>query len=184
MDFRQIKAIEQANKNKLIKYFGNIPECSGIYILTREENGFKYAYVGQAKHILTRLAQHLGSHKQHIDNSLYKHKLYSEDNITGYKLQYVLFGIDNLDLLEQGYIKDYANCGYQMLNKTAGGVKDSFGIAEQKAPKGYHDGLEQGRKNLKKELNHIIGKYLNVGLKTDNKLSQNAMEKFNRLLGD
>ena len=44
-------------------------EDSGIYVFTRQENGFKYAYVGQAKHILTRLAQHLNGY-QHIDLSI------------------------------------------------------------------------------------------------------------------
>lgn len=34
-----------------------------------DENGFRYAYIGQAVHILTRLAQHLVGY-QHIDLSL------------------------------------------------------------------------------------------------------------------
>ena len=74
MNYRQIKAIEQKNKQRILAVCSNVTETSGIYILIREENGFKYAYVGQAKHLLTRLAQHLSGY-QHIDLSIKKHGL-------------------------------------------------------------------------------------------------------------
>ena len=58
MDFRQRKAIEQKNKRKLLAVNPNLNEESGIYFLTREdENGFKYAYIGQAKHILKTIVR-------------------------------------------------------------------------------------------------------------------------------
>lgn len=67
---RQAKAIEQNNKKRLLEVNPKLDEESGIYFLTRiDENGFKYAYIGQAVHILTRLAQHLVGY-QHIDLSL------------------------------------------------------------------------------------------------------------------
>ena len=57
---RQAKAIEQNNKKRLLEVNPKLDEESGIYFLTRiDENGFKDAYIGQAVHILTRLAQHL-----------------------------------------------------------------------------------------------------------------------------
>lgn len=84
MNFRQIKAIEKANKERILKVCPSVPESSGIYILTREEAGFRYAYVGQAKHLLTRLAQHLSGY-QHIDLSIKKHGLWSENNPSGWK---------------------------------------------------------------------------------------------------
>ena len=78
--FRQAKAIEAKNKQKWLALNPMLDESSGIYILTRQdENGFRYAYVGQAKRILTRLSQHLSGY-QHIDLSLKSHGLYSEDN--------------------------------------------------------------------------------------------------------
>ena len=71
-NFRQAKAIESKNKKRLLAINPKLNEQSGIYFLTRvDEDGFKYAYVGQAKHILTRLAQHLVGY-QHIDLSLKK----------------------------------------------------------------------------------------------------------------
>ena len=45
--------------------------------------------------------------------------------------------------------------------------------------------MEQGRKNLAKELSHIIDKHLVVSLKPEkqnNKVSQKAYDKFNDLL--
>lgn len=185
-NFRRAKAIENENKKRLLKVNPKLDERSGIYFLTREdEDGFKYAYIGQAKHILTRLAQHFAGY-QHIDLSLKKHKLYSSENPYGWKVNFLHFPISQLDEKEQFYIKEYALNGYQMRNKTSGsqGVGKSQ-IDEFKPHKGYRDGLAQGRKNLAKELNHIIDKHLVVGLKPEkmnNKVSQKALEKFNDLL--
>lgn len=184
--FRRAKAIENENKKRLLKVNPKLDERSGIYFLTREdEDGFKYAYIGQAKHILTRLAQHFAGY-QHIDLSLKKHKLYSSENPYGWKVNFLHFPISQLDEKEQFYIKEYALNGYQMRNKTSGsqGVGKSQ-IDEFKPHKGYRDGLLQGEKNLAKELNHIIDKHLVIGLKPEkmnNKVSQKALEKFNDLL--
>ena len=51
MNTHQYYAIQENNKKRLIKAYGEIPNTSGIYFLFREEDGIKYAYVGQAKHI-------------------------------------------------------------------------------------------------------------------------------------
>ena len=68
-NWKHIKAIEAKNKQQIQELCPMMHDVSGIYILTRYESGFKYAYVGQAKHLLTRLAQHLSGY-QHIDLSL------------------------------------------------------------------------------------------------------------------
>lgn len=185
-NIRRAKAIENENKKRLLEVNPKLDERSGIYFLTREdEDGFKYAYIGQAKHILTRLAQHFAGY-QHIDLSLKKHKLYSSENPYGWKVNFLHFPISQLDEKEQFYIKEYALNGYQMRNKTSGsqGVGKSQ-IDDFKPHKGYRDGLLQGRKNLAKELSHIIDKHLVIGLKPEkinNKVSQKALEKFNDLL--
>ena len=179
MDFRQIKAIEKSNKNRLEKAFGHIPETSGVYILTRYENGFKYAYIGQAKKILTRLASHLKGY-QHIDLSLKKHKFYSEDNPTGWKVEWV--ECSNLDEKETELISQYANRGYQLRNKTRGGQgKGKCKINEFKPSKGYRDGLKQGHKNAIKELNKWL-KYFDLVKKKDNKMTEKADKKLKEML--
>lgn len=188
MDYKKVKAIEQKNKRKFLAVNPHLDERSGIYILIRkDENGINHAYIGQAKHLLTRLAQHLTGY-QHIDLSLKKHGLISSDNPHGWKVGFVHCPESELDGTEQQMIRTYASSGYQLKNKTAGGQGEGKSqINEYRPAKGYYDGLEQGRKNLARELKHIIDKHLEVSLKAQkqhHKVSQRAFEKFWTLLGE
>ena len=185
-NLRKAKAIEAKNKKRLLAIDPYLDEGSGIYFLVRkDENGIKYAYIGQAKHLLTRLAQHLSGY-QHIDLSLKKHGLYSSENIYGWKIGFNHYQIDNLDDAEQYYIRLYANNGYHLRNKTAGGQGEGkTQIDDYRPAKGYRDGIAQGRKNLAKELTNIIDKHLCISIKEEkknNKVSIKAFEKFNDLL--
>lgn len=187
-NFRQAKAIEAKNKKRLLAVNPKLDEQSGIYFLTREDkDGIKYAYIGQAKHILTRLAQHLVGY-QHIDLSLKKHGLHSDSNIYGWKVGFLHFPIESLDEMEQEYIKLYAQSGYQLRNKTAGSQGEGKRqIDEYKPAKGYYDGIKQGKKTLARELSNIIQKHLDISLKPEkqnNKVSLKALEKFNDLLSE
>lgn len=179
MNYRQVKAIEKSNKERLLKANPTLNEESGIYILTRAENGFKYAYIGQAKHILTRLAQHLSGY-QHIDLSLKKHGLWSKENQTGWLISFETFPIEVLDSAEKKYIKLYADYGYQLRNKTAGGQGDGkFEIAETKPRKTYHDGLKQGYLNAQKQIAKFFEKNLTYSINgQENKNKRKAFEKF------
>lgn len=187
-NLKKAKAIEYANKKRLLKVNPNLDEKSGIYFLTRtDEDGINYAYIGQAKHIITRLAQHMVGY-QHIDLSLKKHGLYSEDNIFGWKVGFMHFTQEKLDEMEQFYIKKYAQAGYQLRNKTSGsqgsGKKQ---IDEYRPQKGYYDGIKQGKKVLARELANIIDKHLKISLKEgkeNNKVSIKAFNKFNDLLNE
>lgn len=185
-NFRQVKAIEQKNKKRLLEVNPGLDDESGIYFLTREdENGFRYAYVGQAVHILTRLSQHLVGY-QHIDLSLKKHGLYSEDNPYGWKVNFRHYTTNLLDKMEQLWIKQYADKGYQLRNKTAGSQGEGKSqIADYRPQKGYRDGLKQGRINLSMELSSIAEKHLKIEIRDDkknNKISQKQFEKFKELL--
>lgn len=183
------KAIEQENKKRLLKLNPKLNDKSGIYFLLREdENGFKFAYVGQAVHTLSRLASHLVGYEQHIDLSLRKHKLYSEDNPYGWRVEFLNFPESQLDEKEKYYIKLYADNGYQLRNVSLGGQgenRDSGSIGERKAPKGYLQGILQGKKVLARELSSIAEKHLIICLKPEkehNKVSQKQYEKFMDLL--
>lgn len=189
---RQAKAIESENRKRLLKINSKLNDKSGIYFLLREdENGFKFAYVGQAKSVLQRLASHLVGYEQHIDLSLRKHKLYDkEKNPYGWRVEFLNFPESQLDEKEKYYIKLYADNGYQLRNVSIGGQggnRDSGSIGERKAPKGYLQGIQQGRKNLARELSNIAGKHLIIRLKPEkehNKVSQKQFEKFNQLLDE
>jgi len=185
MNYRQVKAIEAKNKQKLLSVNPDLNEESGIYFLTRtDENGMKFAYIGQAKHILTRLAQHLSGY-QHIDLSLKKHGLFSQWNAYGWRIGFLHFPENELDEMEQKYIKQYADKGYQLRNKTAGGQGEGkTQIDTYRASKGYYDGIKQGYKNASRDIAHLFSKHLNVSIKSDkpNKVQEKALWKFYEFL--
>lgn len=182
------KAIEQENKKRLLKLNPKLNDKSGIYFLLREdENGFKYAYIGQSVGVLTRLASHMSGHKQHIDKSLKAHKLYDkENNPYGWRVEFLNFSESQLDEKEQYYIKLYANKGYQLRNKTSGSQGEGKAqIDDYRPAKGYRDGIQQGKKVLARELSSIAEKHLIIRLKPEkehNKVSQKQYEKFMDLL--
>lgn len=186
-DIRKAKAIEQKNKKRLLEVNPKLDDGSGIYFLTRvDEDGINYFYVGQALHILQRLASHLVNF-QHIDLSLKKRGFYSKENPYGWKVNFIHYPIPELDKWEQYWILEYTKKGYQCrYNKTAGGQGEGKEkINEFKPSKGYRDGLAQGYKNAVKEIKNIIDKHLIVTLKPDkanNKVSQKAFDKFNEIL--
>lgn len=182
----QIMTVEQKNKKKLLEVEPRLDDKSGIYFLTRtDENGFKYAYIGQAKHILTRLSQHMVGY-QHIDLSIKKHGFYSKDNPYGWMIGLLHFRMSELDKWEKHYIKMYADNGYQLRNKTSGSQgAGKAKIDEYRPSKGYRDGIEQGRKNLARELSSIADKHLVISLKPEklgNKVSEKQLQKFNELI--
>lgn len=185
---RQRYAIEAKNRKRLLEVNSSLTDESGIYFLTRtDENGFRYAYIGQAVHILQRLAGHLVGY-QHIDLSLKKHNLYSIENPYGWKIGFMHFPVSQLDEKEQYYIKMYADNGYQLRNKTSGSQGEGKAqIDEYRPQKGYRDGIKQGRKNLARELSSIAEKHLEIRLKPEkqgNKVSEKQYEKFMTLISE
>ena len=184
-NIRIIKAIERKNKDRLLAINPELSEESGIYFLLRkDENGIKYAYIGQAKKVLSRLAQHLTGH-QHIDLSLRKHGFEREGKQYGWSIGVIEYPTSELDEMEQHYIKLYASKGYQLRNKTAGGQGEGkVQIDEYRPAKGYRDGLKQGYKNASREVANLFDKHLNVSRKSEkpNKNQEKAMEKFNAFL--
>lgn len=185
-NYRKAMDIEAKNKKRILEINPHVDDGSGIYFLTRmDEDGIRYAYIGQAKHLLTRLAQHLSGY-QHIDLSLRKHGLYTTDNIYGWKIGFLHYPVDKLDKWEQYWIKCYADKGYQLRNKTAGGQGEGKKqIDDYRPSKGYRDGIEQGKRMLARELLSIAEKHLKIDLREDkrgNKISQRQYEKFMALI--
>lgn len=190
-NYRQVFAVEKKNKDRLLKVNPKLNDKSGIYFLIREdENGFKFAYIGQAVHVISRLASHLSGYQQHIDLSIRSHGLYdSEKNPYGWRVEFMNLPASQLDEAEKKYIRLYADEGYQLRNVSLGGQGEnraSGSIGERKAPKGYMQGIQQGKKVLARELSSIAEKHLEIRLKAEkenNKVSQKQYEKFMSLLG-
>lgn len=182
-DYQQVFKDNYKRKKRILELCPDCKDASGIYFFLREEDGFKYAYIGQAVKVLSRLVNHLAGYDQHIDLSIRKHGLWSEKNPTGWKVRWLPFPEEQLNARERYYIQLYANHGYQMRNKTSGSQDgEKSGIADNKPAKGYYDGLRQGRENLRKELKHIIDKHLIIYLKKDTIPHQKALAKFEKLL--
>ena len=187
-NYRQIMAIRKANEDKIRKVCPIATEHSGIYLFWRiDENGFKFAYVGQAKNLLKRLAEHLSGY-QHIDLSVKKHKFYDEEtNPYGYHVEIICHCPENeLDGREQYWIKHYADQGYQLRNKTTGSQGEGkSALGEGKSNRGYRDGLVQGRKNTQKEIKELFNKYLTYDIKgAPGKIKQRKYDEFTAFLNE
>jgi hypothetical protein len=161
---------------------------SGIYIIKREENGFRFAYVGQSLNVLTRLAQHLVGYTkpnaQHIDLSLKKRGLKNYKNPHGWEMGVLYCPHYELNAKEQYYIKLYANSGFQMYNKTSGSQDgDKFGISENKDNRGYREGVADGEKKVIKRVKELFDKYLDHAIKEpSNKVKERKLKEFEDLL--
>lgn len=184
MNYKQIYARKKACEKRITDTFGDIPNTSGIYVFARvDENGIKYAYVGQAKHLLSRIAEHLLGY-QHIDLSIKKHGLFCAENPNGYNLLCIEAPENELDTQERRNISLFAEMGYQLRNKTIGGQnKGKDGLDDNKPSKGYHDGLEQGRKNAINEIKVLFEKYLDFSIKGEpNKIKERKFAEFEEIL--
>lgn len=188
MDYKKIYAIKMQNEKQIKKLCPKIEHKSGIYCFHREdENGFRYAYVGLAtKSVLSRCAEHLSGYQQHIDKSIKKHKLYSEENPYGWKLDVLCYcSAEECNQKEQFYIKEAHQSGRQLLNVTGGSQGEGkFNIGQNKLAKGYYDGIAQGEKNARKMVAHLFKLHLDVVPKrnppTKNQLK--ALQKFEDFL--
>lgn len=186
-NYRQMYAIKQKNKQRVLSVCPGMKEESGIYFLTRtDEEGINYFYIGQSVNCLDRMCSHLTGY-QHIDLSLKKRGFYTTDNPFGWKLNVIYYPKSRLDEMEKHWILEYTKKGYQCrYNKTAGGQgQGKTQINEYRPHKGYREGIKQGKKDLARELSHIAQTHLKIDLKADkkhNKISEQALEKFWYLL--
>lgn len=186
MDYKKLYAIKKENEKRILQVNKNIPHRPGIYVFARYENGLKFAYVGQAKDLLKRVAEHLSGYQQHIDLSIKKHKLYSDSNTTGWNIYYYECNVDDLDSQERFFIQKYANNGYQLRNKTIGGQNEGkIGINDNKSSKGYRDGLKKGEENCINKIKIYFDKYLDAVPKATKKINEKKLNEFlNYIKGD
>lgn len=172
----------QESKNRIIECYGKpIPETSGIYIFFRkDEDKIRYAYVGKALHLLTRLAQHLQGYKQWIDLSIKKHGLFERyNNPFGWQIHIIKYDENELNDKEQYWIKDMAQRGYQLRNINSGGGTGRTNINPSKPAKTYRDGVCQGYENARREVAKLFKTYLKAEINgTHGVRAQNALQKF------
>lgn len=185
-NYKKIFAMKSEREGRIKKICPDIPYSSGIYVFYRtDEANIRRAYCGQAVRLCERCAAHLSEY-DHIALSLKKHGFYSEKNPNGWKLKFKICQKENLDEEEISTIKMLADKGFQLYNISSGGQSTGKVISDgYKQPKTYREGLEQGRKNLAKELSHIAEKHLTIEIRADkrgNKISERQYEKFMSLI--
>ena len=111
--------------------------CSGIYLWSRyDENGVYCWYIGKAKNLLHRTAQHIVDGQSHLDKSIKKHGFCGgKEGRRGWDLDIIKYcREDELDKLEQFWIdewqKKYPNS--KMYNIESGGTTGKTIIGEKK----------------------------------------------------
>lgn len=183
VNYRQVFARKSELERQIKKICPNAMNKSGIYIMTREENGFKFAYIGQSLECLSRLVAHLQGFDQWIDKSLKSHKLYSDKNPTGWKIGCLYFPKEELDDKEQFYIRLYAKNGYQLRNVSGGGVGSKFGVNDNKVSRGFYEGVGYGIDKTKKQVKVYFEKYLDFSIKQPtNKIKERKFAEFQEFL--
>ena len=185
MNYRQIYARKAECEKRIKEVCPQATHESGIYCFTRvDEDGFKFAYVGQAsKSLLTRLGEHLVGY-QHIDLSIKKHGLYSQENPHGYKVDILCkCPAEECNEKEQYYIKKAADAGYQLKNSTTGSQgKGKKGLENGRSARGYFDGKEAGYLMARREVSHWFSLHLNVSMKKPTKNAEKALAKFQEFI--
>lgn len=181
MNYRQIYARKAECEKRIKSVCPQATHESGIYCFTRvDEDGFKFAYVGLAsKSLLTRLGEHLVGY-QHIDLSIKKHGLYSQENPYGYKVDILCkCPAEECNEKEQYYIKKAADAGYQLRNHNSGSQgKGRRTFDNAKPSKTYREGLAQGYTNARREVSHWFSLHLDVSMKKPTKNAEKALAKF------
>ena len=181
MNYRQIYARKAECEKRIKEVCPQATHESGIYCFTRvDEDGFKFAYVGLAtRSLLTRLGEHLVGY-QHIDLSIKKHGLYSQENPYGYKVDILCkCPAEECNEKEQYYIKKAADAGYQLRNHNSGSQgKGRRTFDNAKPSKTYREGLAQGYTHARREVAHWFNLHLAVSMKKPTKNAEKALNKF------
>lgn len=166
---KYLKATDRLNKTceYLYAYNNDLTEKSGIYIFTRlsqptkDGSTSKYIYIGQAKKVIERIAQHMIQFSQRIDISLKNRGLWYPSNPYGWKINVKYCEESELDNLERQTIANAIEKGYILYNITSGGQGEGkTDINERAQSKTYRDGLKQGYNNCLNEIREYFDKYL------------------------
>ena len=189
MNYRQIYARKAECEKRIKEVCPEITNRPGIYIFYRTDtdSGLRFCYIGQAKRLTERCAQHLQEY-DHIALSLKKRGFFDplnpEVNPGGWKLSvWECSSLDALDNAEIEAIREYANNGYQLFNRTAGGQGDGKVIFDNKRQsKTYREGLAQGYLNARREVAHWFSLHLNVSMKKPTKNAEKALAKFQEFI--
>lgn len=180
-NYRQIIAIKEANKKKLLEMCPKLSTNSGIYLWARRDtNGIVWTYVGQAVNILERSLQHMTEYYR-LGLSIRKRGFYSSENPNGWKLVILEeCPEDMLDAREQYWILTYMKKGCQSYNNTSGSQGSGKEIYNASDKKGYNTGKTEGYTKAIEDIRKYL-KYCEISPKAG-KLAQKQYEKLLEIL--
>lgn len=193
MNYRQIFAIKNERKKQIKELCPTIQDSSGIYLFYRwsEEKQKTCCYIGQSQtSVWERCASHLDGYKtknpSHIDKSLYKHKLATQQK-HGWHLQILEYcSPEKCNELEQKYIAEYRQYNYDLYNITIGSQgegKVDFQERSLERLKRYKNGKNKGKNAILKQIKVYFDKYLDVLVKEPtNKIKERKLKEFIELL--
>lgn len=194
MNYRQIYARKAECEKRIKAVCPEITNSPGIYIFYRTDtdSGLRFCYIGQAKRLIERCARHLQEY-DHIALSLKKRGFFDplnpEENPGGWKLSiWECTSTEYLDRAETEAIKEWADNGYQLFNRTAGSQGNGKVVFDNKRQsKTYYDGLERGRQKALDEIAHLFRLHLDYAPKPRNgkpptKLQEKAMRRMDEIV--
>ena len=184
-NWRQVWAKQKAAEERIVKAFGDPTEASGVYKFSRfnNERFIDTEYIGQAKNLRRRIAQHLLEHDR-LGLSLKKHGLKTDETPKGWNVVWQFVPLNKLDYIERIEIDAVNKIGQvELYNVTSGGQGVGKVDINPRAPaKTYRDGLKQGHENARKELLPLFEKYLDIETKGNTQRHMNAVEKLQKFL--
>ena len=179
-NYKQVLAIRNNYKKRLLKLLPDIQNKSGIYVYHKiDENGFKGVYVGKAKKLIDRLIDHFMEY-DHIANSLRTHKLINEKDF-GWDIDYFYCAESELDKKETETLAFWhIEKGYSPYNINTGGTDGKKDI-KPRTVGGYRKGVDAGYEKARKEVS-LMFKYLKFYKEKDGKINERMYEKFSNFL--
>lgn len=181
MNYRQIYARKAECEKRIKEVCPQCPNRPGIYAFYRTDpdTHIRFAYIGQARSLISRISQHLQEY-DHLALSLKKRGIYNkEENPHGWMIRYIECSLEDLDEKETEFIKQWADAGFQLLNKTGGSQSEGKVVFDNKRPaRGYFDGKEAGYLMARREVAHWFSLHLNVSMKKPTKNAEKAYKKF------
>lgn len=159
-DMRRVMAQQQAREQRILRTCPNLPTASGIYIFRRQDEEGVHCYIGQARNLLRRCADHLGEY-DHIGLSLKKRGLVGDKTPGEWEIDYIPCPPEELDDQERDCIAERLSQGWHVYNKTAGGQGKGKEYIQPPSPtRGYRDGLTQGESKARRYIQGMFTRYL------------------------
>ena len=184
---KELLKLKEESEARIIEHYGDPTEACGIYIFNRYDNekGKRCYYVGQAKNLRRRMAQHLLEY-DHIGLSLKKHDLYHRTkNPNGWQCEYMKRPESLLDKFEREVIASIQSSvsEYELYNITNGGQgKGKVDINKRAERGGWRKGKDAGYEKAYAEIAEIIEKYTFGLLPKMGKTAQRKTQELNEKL--